>query len=98
MKTTIDIPEDIYRKVKAKSALEGRPVRDVVTTLFSAWVERRDMPSERVETNMKKTDNQSLPPWFASLRKYAHNAKGRYGMDAVRQSIAKGRAIRERLS
>ena len=39
MKATIDIPEDLYRKVKAKSALEGRPVREVAIALFRAWVD-----------------------------------------------------------
>ncbi len=38
MKATIDIPDDLYRRVKAKSALEGRPVRDVAITLFQGWV------------------------------------------------------------
>ena len=38
MKATIDIPEDLYRKVKAKSALEGRPVREVAIELFREWV------------------------------------------------------------
>lgn len=39
MKATIDIPEDLYRKLKAKSALEGRPVREVAISLFRQWVE-----------------------------------------------------------
>lgn len=39
MKATIDIPEELYRKVKAKSALEGRPVREVAIALFRRWVE-----------------------------------------------------------
>jgi hypothetical protein len=38
VKATIDIPEDLYRKVKAKSALEGRPVRAVAIQLFREWV------------------------------------------------------------
>lgn len=39
MKATIDIPDEIYRKVKAKSALQGRSVRDVTTELYQQWVE-----------------------------------------------------------
>jgi hypothetical protein len=39
MKTTIDIPDDLYRKVKAKSAIQGRRVRDVTVELFQHWVE-----------------------------------------------------------
>ncbi len=47
MKATIDIPDDLYRKVKAKSALEGRPVRTVAVELFSRWVAEPLAPSER---------------------------------------------------
>ena len=38
MKATLDIPDELYRKVKAKSALEGRRVREVAIALFSEWV------------------------------------------------------------
>jgi hypothetical protein len=37
MKATIEIPDELYRKVKAKSALEGRPVREVAIALFRSW-------------------------------------------------------------
>lgn len=37
MKATIDIPDELYRKVKAKSALEGRTIRDVAIELFRQW-------------------------------------------------------------
>ncbi|MEP6832224.1 MAG: hypothetical protein ABJB74_02475 [Gemmatimonas sp.] len=38
MKTSIDLPDDLYRRVKSQSALEGMAVREVATALFSAWV------------------------------------------------------------
>lgn len=98
MKTTIDIPEVIYRKVKAKSAIEGRPVRDVAITLFSAWVDQREAPLARPGEKASEVGAQPDPLWFASLRKYAHNAGGRYDMDSVRRSIARGRAREERRS
>lgn len=41
MKTSLDLPDNLYRRVKSKSALEGRAVREVATALFSAWVEGR---------------------------------------------------------
>ena len=31
MKTTLDIPNDVYRQVKMKAASEGRKIRDLVT-------------------------------------------------------------------
>ncbi|MBI3987731.1 MAG: hypothetical protein HY343_12465 [Lentisphaerae bacterium] len=98
MKTTIDIPEDIYRKVKAKSALEGRPVRDVTITLFRAWIEQSKAPLAGLGEKPPVAGAPSTPTWFASLRKYAHNARGRYDMGSVRRSIARGRASEERLS
>ena len=96
MKTTIDIPENVYRKVKAKSALEGRPVRDVAITLFSAWVDQPDALFAGKEEKLHKIDNQPVPPWFGSLRTYAHNARGQYDMDAIRLSIELGRARKKR--
>jgi hypothetical protein len=38
MKATIDIPDDIYRQVKAKCAIQGRTIRDATIELFEAWL------------------------------------------------------------
>ncbi len=38
MKATIEIPEDLYRQVKARSALEGRAIREVTIELYQAWL------------------------------------------------------------
>jgi hypothetical protein len=40
MKATIDIPDELYRRFKARSALEGRSVRAVVVELVERWTER----------------------------------------------------------
>ena len=39
MKATIDLPEDLYRRVKAKSALQGRAVREVTAELYQKWLD-----------------------------------------------------------
>ncbi|HAZ60766.1 MAG TPA: hypothetical protein DCY89_04235 [Gammaproteobacteria bacterium] len=39
MKVTIEVPDDLYRKVKAKSALLGKPVREVTVELYRRWIE-----------------------------------------------------------
>ncbi|MFY7921462.1 MAG: hypothetical protein ACOVSI_03540 [Gemmatimonas sp.] len=39
MKTTIELPDDLYRRVKARSALEGKTVREVATSLFQQWAD-----------------------------------------------------------
>lgn len=38
MKATIDIPDDVYRRVKAKAALDGRRVREVTLQLYQQWL------------------------------------------------------------
>ena len=39
MKATIDVPDGLYRRVKARSALEGRSIRDVTVLLFEQWLD-----------------------------------------------------------
>jgi hypothetical protein len=38
MKTTIDLPDDLYALVKARAALEGRTLRSVMEELLKGWV------------------------------------------------------------
>ena len=49
MKTSLDLPDDLYRRVKSKSALEGRAVREVATALFTAWVDGQVTAAESEE-------------------------------------------------
>ncbi len=59
MKTTIDLPDDLYRKVKAKSALQGRAVREVTIELYRQWLETAPAPAS------DKTRVDNLEDWFA---------------------------------
>lgn len=38
MKATIDIPDELYRRVKAKTVEEGRKIREVTIELFQGWL------------------------------------------------------------
>lgn len=38
MKATIEIPDELYRRVKAKSALIGKPIREVTAELYRRWL------------------------------------------------------------
>lgn len=87
MKATIDIPDDLYRQLKAKSSLEGRPVRRVAIELFEHWIEGF---YEKESTPHQPTINQKPPSWFGALRKYAANARGHHDLDSVRENIAHG--------
>ena len=45
MKATIDIPEDLYRRVKARTAEEGLRIREVTVELFRKWLDGPDNAS-----------------------------------------------------
>ena len=91
VKATIDIPDDLYRRVKAKSALEGRAVRDVTVDLFRTYVEQsaRDAPRPRTAGQAGLLDGLPAPSWHGVLRRYAGNAR-RHDMEAIRESIGRG--------
>jgi len=41
MKATFQIPDDLYREVKAETAREGRTVREVAISLFEQWLRQK---------------------------------------------------------
>ena len=93
MKATMEIPDDLYRQVKAKSALEGRPVREVAVELFRRYVGLGE-PSElgrggRDSGERQQIDGESAPEWFGVLRRFAGGTK-RHDMESVRRNIARG--------
>jgi len=69
MKATIDIPDDLYRRVKAKTALKGRSVRDVTIELFRNWVQE-----PRSTTH---ASGESPVSWVDQLLEYAMPADRR---------------------
>lgn len=57
MKATIELPDELYRQVKAKSALQGRPIRTVTIELFQRWIDE-DAATATL------TPTQALEEWF----------------------------------
>lgn len=49
MKATIDVPDVLYRRLKARAALEGRSVRDVSVELFEGWLAEAQTGSGSVD-------------------------------------------------
>lgn len=62
MKATIEIPDELYRQVKAKSALEGRAIREVTIELYQAWLRQevaageQRRPEQQLEDLFKLAD------------------------------------------
>ncbi len=85
MKVTLDIPDELYRRVKARSAMEGRPVRAVAVDLFQNWLEEK--PAARVERDVSLNDEKM--PWLAISRRYVREDQN-HDMDAIKEAIALG--------
>lgn len=67
MKVTIDIPDELYRQLKAKSALEGRPVREVTEDLYRGFV--GGPPAEVAEEEAPRgPGEEAAPEWFGALK------------------------------
>lgn len=85
MKATFEIPDDLYRRVKARSALEGRPLRSVAVELLQAWLEGPAPAPSPVGSAASESD----APWLAVTRRAL-----RPGLDpdleAIRGAIAAG--------
>lgn len=100
MKATIDVPDELYRQVKAKSALEGRAVREVAIELFRSYVERQGQPSSTGTTSAEAAERllpgQEIPSWFGALEEHAREVE-RHDMEAIRESIGRGIAAEREL-
>lgn len=57
MKTTLEIPDALYRRVKSKSSLDGRPVRSVTQRLYELWLEGRVSLDDPDGVNPDGNDN-----------------------------------------
>ncbi len=51
MKTTMEIPDDLYRRAKTRAAAENRKVKDLVTEGLTAVLERDVAASEPNESS-----------------------------------------------
>jgi hypothetical protein len=94
VKTTIEVPDELYRRVKAKSALEGRAIKDVTAELFLSYVEDETGGRERREVGeaggqMTLPEREAAPSWFGVLRPYAQRVKD-HDFRSIRESIARG--------
>lgn len=54
MRTTIDIPDDLFRAAKAKAAIEGRPLKELVLEGLQHVIKK--------QTKQKKTKKRTVFP------------------------------------
>ena len=91
MKATIDLPDDLYRRAKARSAMEGRPFRSVAVELIQDWLDApASLPGEP-NTPGLTTAERKQAPWLAITQPYVKPGMS-HDMEDIRAAIARGSA------
>jgi hypothetical protein len=90
MKATFDIPDDLYRRVKARSAMEGRPLRSVAVQLFQNWLDGPPPVAQPPPSELSQ-EELNAAPWLAISRRYIKPGMS-HDMDEIRAAIAAGSA------
>lgn len=89
MKATLEIPDELYRMVKARSALEGRSLRSVAIELFRQWVQR-DSDFSPTHADASPSELKEFP-WLAISQQYRKPGIS-HDMDDIRDSVYHARA------
>ena len=82
MRTTLDIPDTMYRRIKMRTAQEGSTVRAITLFLYSQWL--GDEPHAEA-TRQAGGRRPKAPSWFGSV-KVDPNLP--HDMASIRESIA----------
>jgi hypothetical protein len=60
MKTTLEIPNDLFRAAKSKAALDGRKLRDLVTEGLSIVLQTPSPLASRIEFPLIRSKKRTL--------------------------------------
>ena len=80
MRTTLDIPDAMYRRIKTRTAQEGSTVRGITLILYAQWLDGGVTPKPPVVKPIRKR-----PAWFGSVKV---DGDLPHDMASVRKSIA----------
>jgi hypothetical protein len=90
MKATIDVPDELYRLVKAKSDREGKAVGELTVELYQHYVGEDEEPEpHKASAAQGSRGGREVPSWFGALGKTAR-AVPHHDMGSIRESIARG--------
>jgi len=87
MKATIEFDDLLYRRLKVEAARRGRSVRELVAEGVRYVLDGEAAGSSATEVT---ESGEWRPAWFGQLRSFA-TPVAEHSMDAVRESIARGR-------
>ena len=95
MKTTLDIPDALYRRFKMKTAMNGETVRNATLAFIASYVNGRAVGLDSNGVPQEPTRNGEepvLPAWAGLAVPYIRkNLDGPHDMGSIRRSMAKAR-------
>lgn len=93
MKTTLDIPDSIYRAVKSRSAGEGLSVRHITIMLYGDWLATPNWKPHAASAKVSPKATTRHLACFGAAAKYARKDVT-HDLDKMRESVARGRKAR----
>ena len=95
MKTTLDIPDALYRRFKMKTAMNGETVRNATLAFITSYVNGRavGLDSNGVPQEPARSGEEpELPAWAGLAAPYIRkHLDGPHDMASIRRSMAKAR-------
>ncbi len=77
VKATVDIPDALFRQVKARSALGGRTIRDVTIEAYQRWLAETPAPYSTTDEALPTAGETWLAAWEALAAEIAEGAVDR---------------------
>ena len=96
MRTTMDIPDLLYRRVRAKGAMDGLTLRAITITLYTDWLDGKKAVSVAERKGESLDDAPLSMPSWAGLCGSAitKNLDGLHDMKSIRKSIATAKRLK----
>ena len=93
MKTTLDIPDTIYRQFKTRAAMNGETMRNATLNFIITYI---SAPQDHAAPLLQDESRlPELPDWLGYGANFVRaNADGPHDMESIRASIAKKRFVK----
>ena len=75
MKTTLDIPDEIYRELKIRAAREGSTLTKLISSALTSALSRPSGLAAPVRT-LKKRDEQKIREWMENESAFLESMRG----------------------
>lgn len=100
MKTTLDIPDALYRRFKIKAATNGETIRHATLAFITAYVNGRASGLDCAgipQSSCEASSEDTLPAWAGLAAPYVReHIDGPHDMETIRRVIGQKRRAERR--